>query len=103
MTGSHEVSGSIPLISTKKVLKSLDFRTFSFVLTGWNGGLPQPPARFKGVPLPCCLKMKTRVETSSGGGFSPYPAVVGLIDCFMEGIIALSVRICWSGLDQKSA
>ena len=26
--GSHEVSGSIPLISTKKVLKSHDFRTF---------------------------------------------------------------------------
>ena len=31
MTGSHEVSGSIPLISTKKVLKSHDFRTFSLL------------------------------------------------------------------------
>ena len=29
--GSHEVSGSIPLISTKKVLKSHDFRTFSLL------------------------------------------------------------------------
>ena len=31
MTGSHEVSGSIPLISTRKVLKSHDFRTFSLL------------------------------------------------------------------------
>ena len=30
-SGSHEVSGSIPLISTRKVLKSHDFRTFSLL------------------------------------------------------------------------
>ena len=30
-SGSHEVSGSIPLISTRKVLKSWDFRTFSLL------------------------------------------------------------------------
>ena len=29
--GSHEVSGSIPLISTRKVLKSHDFRAFSLL------------------------------------------------------------------------
>ena len=33
MNGIQEVSGSIPLISTKKVLKSYDFRTFSFLYT----------------------------------------------------------------------
>ena len=33
MTGSHEVSGSIPLISTRKVLKSRDFRTFFFTFS----------------------------------------------------------------------
>ena len=32
MTGSHEVSGSIPLISTRTVLKSHDFRTFLYFL-----------------------------------------------------------------------
>ena len=30
-SGSHEVSGSIPLISTRKVLKSHDFRAFSLL------------------------------------------------------------------------
>ena len=36
MTGSHEVSGSIPLISTRKVLKSHDFRTFSLLSSANN-------------------------------------------------------------------
>ena len=34
--GSHEVSGSIPLISTRKVLKSHDFRTFSLTSSANN-------------------------------------------------------------------
>ena len=34
--GSHEVSGSIPLISTRKVLKSHDFRTFSLLSSANN-------------------------------------------------------------------
>ena len=36
MTGSHEVSGSIPLISTRKVLKSHDFRTFPLLSSANN-------------------------------------------------------------------
>ena len=36
MNGIQEVSGSIPLISTKKILKSKDFRIFLMLLSRKN-------------------------------------------------------------------